>query len=116
MISIAERLSPYTEALSVSSFRKLLIGQSLSMAGDAICLAALPIALIRTGYGAEVFGFVMAAVGVGSVIGACRRLAGGSKVAEASTDLHRHGEGWRNWPQWRCSSPVHRGGAWSLPT
>jgi hypothetical protein len=36
MISIAERLSPYTEALSVSSFRKLLIGQSLSMAGDAV--------------------------------------------------------------------------------
>jgi predicted MFS family arabinose efflux permease len=70
MISIADRLSPYTEALSVSSFRKLLIGQSLSMAGDAICLAALPIALIRTGYGGQVFGFVMAAVGVGSVIGA----------------------------------------------
>ena len=44
------------------------------MAGDAICLAALPIALIRTGFAAEVFGIVMAAVGVGTVIGA---LAGG---------------------------------------
>ncbi|WP_408600387.1 MFS transporter [Pseudomonas sp. PLMAX] len=74
MISIADRLSPYTDALNVSSFRKLLIGQSLSMAGDAICLAALPIALIRSGFGADVFGFVMAAVGVGAVIGA---LAGG---------------------------------------
>jgi predicted MFS family arabinose efflux permease len=74
MISIADRLSPYTNALNVSSFRKFLIGQSLSMAGDAICLAALPIALIRSGFGADVFGFVMAAVGVGSVIGG---LAGG---------------------------------------
>jgi predicted MFS family arabinose efflux permease len=74
MISIADRLSPYTNALNVSSFRKFLIGQSLSMAGDAICLAALPIALIRSGFGADVFGFVMAAVGVGFVIGG---LAGG---------------------------------------
>lgn len=74
MLSINDLLSPYTAALSVSSFRKLLLGQSLSMAGDAICLAALPIALIRTGFGPEVFGFVMAAVGVGTVIGA---LAGG---------------------------------------
>jgi predicted MFS family arabinose efflux permease len=74
MISIADRLSPYINALNVSSFRKFLIGQSLSMAGDAICLAALPIALIRSGFGADVFGFVMAAVGVGSVIGG---LAGG---------------------------------------
>ena len=74
MISIATRLSPYTDALSDSAFRKLLIGQSLSMAGDAICLAALPIALIQSGFGAEVFGIVMAAVGLGTVIGA---LAGG---------------------------------------
>ncbi|QQZ39503.1 MFS transporter [Pseudomonas sp. SK3(2021)] len=70
MISISDRLSPYNDALSVASFRKLLIGQGLSMAGDAICLAALPIALIRAGFGGEVFGFVMAAVGVGTVIGA----------------------------------------------
>lgn len=74
MISIKDRLSPYNEALSVLPFRKLLIGQGLSMAGDAICLAALPIALIREGFGGDVFGFVMAAVGVGTVIGA---LAGG---------------------------------------
>jgi MFS family permease len=74
MISIVDRFSPYTEALNVSSFRNLLIGQSLSMAGDAICLAALPIALIRSGFAADVFGFVMAAVGVGTVMGA---LAGG---------------------------------------
>jgi predicted MFS family arabinose efflux permease len=74
MISIKERLSPYNEALGVLPFRKLLIGQGLSMAGDAICLAALPIALIRDGFGGDVFGFIMAAVGVGTVIGA---LAGG---------------------------------------
>ncbi|WP_439878655.1 MFS transporter [Pseudomonas prosekii] len=74
MISIRDRLSPYNEALGVLSFRKLLIGQGLSMAGDAICLAALPIALIRDGFGGDVFGFIMAAVGVGTVIGA---LAGG---------------------------------------
>lgn len=74
MMLIKDRFSPYNEALSVLPFRKLLIGQGLSMAGDAICLAALPIALIREGFGGDVFGFVMAAVGVGTVIGA---LAGG---------------------------------------
>lgn len=74
MMSIKDRFSPYNEALSVIPFRKLLIGQGLSMAGDAVCLAALPIALIREGFGGDVFGFVMAAVGVGTVIGA---LAGG---------------------------------------
>ena len=74
MMRVKERFSPYNEALSVLPFRKLLIGQGLSMAGDAICLAALPIALIREGLGGDVFGFVMAAVGVGTVIGA---LAGG---------------------------------------
>ena len=74
MMLIKDRFSPYNEALSVLPFRKLLIGQGLSMAGDAICLAALPIAFIREGLGGGVFGFVMAAVGVGTVIGA---LAGG---------------------------------------
>lgn len=74
MMSIKDRFSPYNEALNVLPFRKLLIGQGLSMAGDAICLAALPIALIREGLGGDVFGFVMGAVGVGTVIGA---LAGG---------------------------------------
>ena len=70
MTSLIERASPYRDALSVSPFRKLLVGQCLSMAGDAICLAALPVALIRTGFGVQVFGFVMAAVGVGTVLGA----------------------------------------------
>ena len=74
MMRVKERFSAYNQALSVLPFRKLLIGQGLSMAGDAICLAALPIALIREGLGGGVFGFVMAAVGVGTVIGA---LAGG---------------------------------------
>ncbi|MCS8982384.1 hypothetical protein N1E99_32860 [Pseudomonas aeruginosa] len=60
MISIRDRLSPYSEALGVKPFRKLLIGQGLSMAGDAICLAALPIALIRDGFGGDVFGFIPA--------------------------------------------------------
>ncbi len=74
MMRVKERFSAYNQVLSVLPFRKLLIGQGLSMAGDAICLAALPIALIREGLGGDVFGFVMAAVGVGTVIGA---LAGG---------------------------------------
>lgn len=74
MMRVKERFSAYNQALSVLPFRKLLIGQGLSMAGDAICLAALPIAFIREGLGGGVFGFVMAAVGVGTVIGA---LAGG---------------------------------------
>ncbi|ENM5772121.1 MFS transporter [Vibrio mimicus] len=74
MKPIAEQLSPYAEALAVSSFRKFLIGQSFSMVGDAICLATLPIALIREGFSAGIFGFIMAAVGIGTVIGA---LAGG---------------------------------------
>ncbi|WP_242538512.1 MFS transporter [Trinickia acidisoli] len=74
MMSLAERMSPYRDALHFSSFRKLLIGQGLSMAGDAVCLAALPVAMIHAGFGGEVFGLVMAAVGVGTVIGA---IAGG---------------------------------------
>lgn len=103
MISIKERLSPYNEALGVLPFRKLLIGQGLSMAGDAICLAALPIALIRDGFGGDVFGFIMAAVGVGTVIGA---LAGGCwRIANrpgrySSTPIRR--EALRNWPPLRC--------------
>jgi len=74
MSSFADRTSSYRDALRVSSFRKLLIGQGLSMAGDAVCLAALPIGLSHAGFGGKVFGFVMAAVGGGTVIGA---LAGG---------------------------------------
>jgi len=69
-MSLIERASPYSEALRVAPFRNLLIGQSLSMAGDAVCLAALPVALIRADFGIEVFGFVMAAVGIGTVFGA----------------------------------------------
>ncbi|MDE9544462.1 MFS transporter [Xenorhabdus bovienii] len=74
MTSFSERASPYSDVFRSSSFRKLLIGQGLSMIGDAVCLAALPIALIHAKLGAGVFGIVMAAVGIGTVIGA---LAGG---------------------------------------
>jgi predicted MFS family arabinose efflux permease len=74
MTSLSKRASPYREALHFSSFRKLLIGQGLSMAGDAVCLAALPIAIIRAGFSGEIFGLIMAAVGVGTVVGA---IAGG---------------------------------------
>ncbi|PMS38904.1 MFS transporter [Trinickia symbiotica] len=52
------------------SFRKLLIGQGLSMAGDAVCLAALPVAMLHARLSGQVFGLVMAAVGLGTVIGA----------------------------------------------
>jgi predicted MFS family arabinose efflux permease len=74
MTSLVERVSPYRDALRFSSFRKLLIGQGLSMAGDAVCLAALPVAMIHAGFSGAIFGFVMAAVGVGTLIGA---VAGG---------------------------------------
>ncbi|NRO95061.1 MFS transporter [Paraburkholderia sp. NMBU_R16] len=74
MTSLAKRVSIYRDALHFQSFRKLLIGQGLSMAGDAICLAALPIAIIRAGFGGETLGFILAAVGIGTVIGA---VAGG---------------------------------------
>lgn len=74
MTSVAPRTLPYWDALRFSSFRMLLIGQGLSMAGDAVCLAALPLAVIHAGFTADVFGFLMAAVGVGTVFGA---LAGG---------------------------------------
>lgn len=70
MSSLATRALPYREALSVEPFRKFLIGQGLSMIGDAVCLAALPIALIRASFSGDVFGFIMAAVGAGTVIGA----------------------------------------------
>ncbi|MBV8604421.1 MAG: MFS transporter [Pelomonas sp.] len=56
--------------MRVAPFRTLLLGQGLSMAGDAVCLAALPIALLDAGLGAGVFGLVMAAVGLGTVVGA----------------------------------------------
>lgn len=74
MTSLAKRVSIYRDALHFQSFRKLLIGQGLSMAGDAICLAALPVAIIRAGFGGETLGFILAAVGIGTVIGA---VAGG---------------------------------------
>lgn len=53
MTSFAKRMSPYRDALHFQAFRKLLIGQGLSMAGDAVCLAALPVAMIRAGFGGE---------------------------------------------------------------
>jgi predicted MFS family arabinose efflux permease len=74
MTSVAERLSSYRDALRFSSFQKLLLGQGLSMAGDALCLAALPLAMLHAGFSGEIFGFVMAAVGIGTVIGS---IAGG---------------------------------------
>ncbi|MGN6648474.1 MFS transporter [Trinickia sp.] len=77
-------MSPYRDALCVSSFRMLLTGQGLSMAGDAVCLAALPLAVIHAGLTAGVFGFLMAAVGVGTVIGA---IVGGV-VADRGTPKH----------------------------
>jgi predicted MFS family arabinose efflux permease len=74
MTFIVEQLSSYRAALHFSSFRKLLIGQGLSMAGDALCLAALPLAMRHAGFSGKTFGFLMAAVGIGTVIGA---IAGG---------------------------------------
>lgn len=74
MTFLAQRASPYREAFRFSSFRTLLTGQGLSMAGDAVCLAALPLAVIHAGFTAGLFGFLMAAVGVGTVVGA---MAGG---------------------------------------
>jgi predicted MFS family arabinose efflux permease len=74
MTSVVEQLSSYRDVLHFSSFRKLLIGQGLSMAGDALCLAALPLAMLHSGFSGETFGFAMAAVGIGTVVGA---IAGG---------------------------------------
>lgn len=80
----AQRMSPYRDALRFSSFRMLLAGQGLSMAGDAVCLAALPLAVLHAGFTADVFGFLMAAVGVGTVAGA---LAGGG-LADRKSPKH----------------------------
>jgi len=60
----------HNELLKNAPFKHFIISQSFSMAGDAICLAALPIAFIRYGYETDVFGLVMASVGVGTVLGA----------------------------------------------
>lgn len=84
MTSFAQRTLPYREALRFSSFRMLLTGQGLSMAGDAVCLAALPLAVIHAGFTADVFGFLMAAVGVGTVVGA---VAGGVLADRRSPKL-----------------------------
>jgi predicted MFS family arabinose efflux permease len=70
MSSIAERATPYREAWRFPAFRKLLFGQGLSMAGDAVCLAALPVALMHAGRSGEILGAIMGAVGIGTVIGA----------------------------------------------
>lgn len=84
MTSLVQRISPYREALKIASFRILLTGQGLSMAGDAVCLAALPLAVIHAGLAAGVFGFLMASVGIGSVIGA---IVGGV-LADRGTPKH----------------------------
>lgn len=51
-------------------FRRFVFGQSLSMIGDAVCLASLPLALLSAGFDATTFGVVMASVGFGTLIGA----------------------------------------------
>lgn len=66
----SEQQISYKDVWQYSAFRQFLIGQSLSMAGDAICLAALPVALMRANFDIGIFGVVMASVGAGSVIGA----------------------------------------------
>lgn len=81
MTSVAEQLSSYRNALRFFAFQKLLLGQGLSMAGDALCLAALPLAMLHAGFSGEIFGFVMAAVGIGTVIGA---VAGGGLADRCS--------------------------------
>jgi predicted MFS family arabinose efflux permease len=70
MISLVQRFSPYHDVLRVRPFRTLLIGQGLSMAGDAVCLAALPVAMMRNGFGGGTLGSILAAVGIGTVFGA----------------------------------------------
>lgn len=84
MTFLGKRVSPYRDALRFSSFRTLLIGQGLSMAGDAVCLAALPVAMIHAGFGGEILGLVLAAVGVGTVIGA----AAGGVLADRKSPKH----------------------------
>lgn len=84
MRSFAQRISPYRDALRFTSFRMLLAGQGLSMAGDAVCLAALPLAVVHAGLTADIFGFLMAAVGIGTVVGA---IAGGV-LADSRSPKH----------------------------
>ncbi|MEX3959268.1 MFS transporter [Trinickia sp. EG282A] len=84
MASLVDHASLYREALRFPSFQKLLIGQGLSMAGDAVCLTALPVAMLHSGFSGWMFGLVMAAVGLGSVIGA---LAGGM-LADRGSPKH----------------------------
>lgn len=84
MTSFGGRVSPYYDVVRFSSFRTLLIGQGLSMAGDAVCLAALPVAMIHAGFGGEILGLVLAAVGLGTVIGA----AAGGLLADRKSPKH----------------------------
>lgn len=81
---IARRFSPYRNALRFLPFRILLMGQGLSMAGDVVCLAALPLAVIHAGLTADIFGFLMAAVGIGTMLGA---VAGGL-LADRNSPKH----------------------------
>jgi MFS family permease len=60
----------YGGIYSNTLFRRFVLGQSLSMIGDAVCLTALPLALLFSGYDAMTFGFVMASVGFGTILGA----------------------------------------------
>lgn len=54
------------------------------MAGDAICLAALPLAVIHAGLAADLFVFLVAAVGVGTVISA---IVGGARGDRGTSKL-----------------------------
>ena len=60
----------YSNVFGNVLFRRFVFGQSLSMIGDAVCLASLPLALLSAGYDATTFGVVMASVGFGTLIGA----------------------------------------------
>lgn len=69
-MSKGTNLSPYKSVVRERYFRRLLFGQGLSMAGDAICLAALPLAIIHVGLSAANFSFMMGGVGLGTLVGA----------------------------------------------
>lgn len=83
----------FNKLLTYSSFRNYFVGQCLSMAGDAICLATLPVALLTGAFDVGTFGVIMAAVGLGSVFGAAAggHLADGrsAKKILALTDICR---------------------------
>jgi hypothetical protein len=70
MQTTAKIRSLYGDIWCNAFFRRYVYGQSLSMIGDAVCLTALPLALLFAGYDAIAFGGVMASVGFGTILGA----------------------------------------------